>query len=606
MRVGMGLIKNEHGVWHVRKKVPKALEAATATVTGASKARVSWLKETLRTKDQKQAKIRAKPVMMKFDRVLAQAEALLVERPLRTSLNEKEIQQLANYFYAHELGADEALREEGIGSDPLFLDIHRQLTAAGVEMATPFDTNPHRGSGLSARMMHKIEEEVAVVLPAAQRALARGDIGFIKYELNELLQVFRINLDPHCPDYRRVALAVIKANVRALKDIAARNRGEPIDTPKLIEPSSLCCTVEGEGLDAAYGAWLKSKKRSASAIREFAHAIARFKELHGDLAIVQITRRHVREFREALQLLPKRRTGTLREAPLPELVEWSNRHPEAERVSSATVNKLLGGVQAVLVWARDNGMIPDETPWADPFSNMRLEEARSTRQPWEPEELQALFASPVFTQGIRPQAGRGEAAFWLPLLALFTGARLNELAPLTVGDFKRDGASNLHYITVVEDAGTGRSVKTEGSVRAVPVHPELIRIGILEFVAQRQAEGGAAARLFPLLTRGPNGGFGEAWSKWFGRYKRALGIGNPNSVFHSFRHGFKDTLRAAKVGEDVNDALTGHSGGNAVARGYGAKEMLRRFGLPVLYDAVANASYPGLDLSGMRWKSGKQ
>ena len=33
MRVGMGLVKNEHGVWHVRKKVPKALEAATATVT---------------------------------------------------------------------------------------------------------------------------------------------------------------------------------------------------------------------------------------------------------------------------------------------------------------------------------------------------------------------------------------------------------------------------------------------------------------------------------------------------------------------------------------------------------------------------------------------
>src|SRR5262249_49939267 len=64
MRVGMGLVKNEHGVWHVRKKVPKALEAATATVTGASKPRVSWLKETLGTKDQKQAKVRAKPVMM--------------------------------------------------------------------------------------------------------------------------------------------------------------------------------------------------------------------------------------------------------------------------------------------------------------------------------------------------------------------------------------------------------------------------------------------------------------------------------------------------------------------------------------------------------------
>ena len=87
----------------------------------------------------------------------------------------------------------------------------------------------------------------------------------------------------------------------------------------------------------------------------------------------------------------------------------------------------------------------------------------------------------------------------------------------------------------------------------------------------------------------------------FGRYKRYLGISNLNSVFHSFRHGFKDTLRAAGVNEDVNDALTGHSGGNPVARGYGWKEMVRRFGFPTLYAAVEKVHYPGLDLGCLRW-----
>jgi hypothetical protein len=33
----MGLIKNEHGVFHVRRKVPKALEVATARVMGVPK-----------------------------------------------------------------------------------------------------------------------------------------------------------------------------------------------------------------------------------------------------------------------------------------------------------------------------------------------------------------------------------------------------------------------------------------------------------------------------------------------------------------------------------------------------------------------------------------
>lgn len=55
-RVGMGLIKNGHGVYHVRRKVSQALEVATARAMGVPKARVSWLKETLGTKDEKRAK----------------------------------------------------------------------------------------------------------------------------------------------------------------------------------------------------------------------------------------------------------------------------------------------------------------------------------------------------------------------------------------------------------------------------------------------------------------------------------------------------------------------------------------------------------------------
>src|SRR5262249_23712925 len=146
-----------------------------------------------------------------------------------------------------------------------------------------------------------------------------------------------------------------------------------------------------------------------------------------------------------------------------------------------------------------------------------------------------------------------------------------------------------------------RNVKTDSSIRAIPIHSELIRIGFLDFVEHVRKSSGQSARLFPKLTLGPKGGFGEAFSKWFGRYKRKLGITNPSSVFHSFRHGFKDALRAASVNEDINDALTGHSGGNSVARGYGWKEMVRRFGFPALSEAIEKVRYPGLDLSAIGW-----
>jgi integrase len=597
----MGLIKNDYGVWHVRRKVPKALEEATARVMGVPKERVSWLKETLGTKDAQQAKVLAKPVMMRFDRVLAQARALLVEHPVRTKLTEAEIRQIADYFYANELGADEEQREVGIGSDPVFASIHRQLTEAGIEFKTPFAVTEETGSGLSDRMMHKIDEDASIVLSDAREALARGNVNFIRYELNELLQLFRINLDPSCADYRKVALAVIKAYVRALEGVLARNRGTPIDSPTFIEPSSKA-PVSGCSLRAAYEGWDKMEPRKRSTQLEFSKGIDRFIELHGNLDVIQINRTHVREFRNAAQLVPRHRAGKLRDAPLPELVDYTRKHPGTECIVAATINKWLNCLGAVLNWARKNGLIPDDVVWSDPVSGMRLPEVRSQRQPWEPEELSLLFGSPIYLRGERPTGGKGEAAYWLPLLALFSGARVNELAPICADDIKHDPASDVHFMTVIEDDEAGRSVKTETSLRAVPVHPELKRIGFLELVAHRREVDGPQARLFPQAQPNSKGNYGAGFSQWFGRHKHSLGIDNKRSVFHSFRHGFKDALRAGGVNEDVNDALTGHSGGNPVARRYGWKEMVRRFGFANLNAAVERAQYPGLDLSALRWR----
>ena len=67
-------------------------------------------------------------------------------------------------------------------------------------------------------------------------------------------------------------------------------------------------------------------------------------------------------------------------------------------------------------------------------------------------------------------------------------------------DVKLHAASGVHFITIVEDEQAGRSVKTDSSVRAVPIHPELIRIGFLDLVNQVRRSHGQSARLFPKLT----------------------------------------------------------------------------------------------------------
>jgi integrase len=562
----MGIIKNEHGVYQVRKKVPKGLEEAVARLTGADKPRVSWLKKSLGTKDQRQANIRAKPVLMEFDRTLERARASLKPVPVKASLSDHEIKRIAAYHFASMLSEDEG---------------HR----AG-------DWEDTAEYGLSERRFSKLNETIQIALAGSEDGLARGDISVIGDVLDELLEVHGFTLDPRDEAYRKLGMAVLRVHVQALRDTEARSQGVPIETPATPLPTKQTDNSGGGTLTAAFKGWAKAQAPSPSSLREYQHAVDRFTELHGDMAVVAIKRSHVLAFREALQDIPPRRTGELRNATLPALVEWRQTHINAPRINAGTVNKLLGGVQAVARWARDNGLIDDDTPWADPFANMRLEENDPDREPWETEDLVKLMASPVFAKGERPKAGGGEAAYWLPLLGMFTGARLGELAPLQVSDVQQDAGSGVRFLAIRENEEDGKRVKTSSSIRAVPIHPELVRLGFLDYV-RKAAKRGANAPLFHELKPGPKGSMAEGWSKWFGRYIRANGIAKP--VFHSFRHGFKDELRAAKVSEDMNDALTGHSGGGT-GRRYGAKDMLRRYGAEALADAVAKVRYPGVTL----------
>jgi hypothetical protein len=95
MRALMGLIKDRHGTYYARHKVPERLQEAVARILDNGKARQVWLKKSLGTKVVAQANVRAKPVQIEFDRIIAEAEAQLKQRPLRTSLSDVEIKRIA-------------------------------------------------------------------------------------------------------------------------------------------------------------------------------------------------------------------------------------------------------------------------------------------------------------------------------------------------------------------------------------------------------------------------------------------------------------------------------------------------------------------------------
>jgi integrase len=257
----------------------------------------------------------------------------------------------------------------------------------------------------------------------------------------------------------------------------------------------------------------------------------------------------------------------------------------ADGKAPKTIIKQVRILSSILEWATNNDLIQ-----ANPTKGVKVATAKTTREsrlPYSSGDLQRIFSSPIYTTGERPRAAGGEAAYWIPLLALFTGCRLEELAQALTGDVKE--VDGIHVLEIT-DQGDGQQVKTKGSRRLVPIHPELLKLGFLEYAAQMRAA--KQEKLFPKMRPDRHGKLSQGWSKWWGRYVRdKVKITDPRKVFHSFRHAFVAACRASGIEEEMRIALTGHAGGT-VGRSYGGAYPLRP---PA--EAMPRLRYDGLDFS---------
>lgn len=266
-----------------------------------------------------------------------------------------------------------------------------------------------------------------------------------------------------------------------------------------------------------------------------------------------------------------------------------------------TIRKYLGRIGALLRFAESNGYLDKLTIPAGAFSvavrSNRSGESQG-RQPFSNDLLKALFNSPVYTghkvinrssvHHIRTHKGDTilkDALYWLPLIGLYSGLRIEEIAQLTLENVIKENGT--WYFNIVESTDTQR-LKTSSSVRKVPLHYELINFGFLEYY--NSLDGSRCLMLFPELKRSVDGKWSKSISRNFGRYLDRIGRKDKNVSFHSFRHSFKDACRNAGLDREIHDRLTGHNDGSVSSR-YGAG-----FSLPKLKEAVDKVFYD-IDLS---------
>ncbi|WP_457363574.1 tyrosine-type recombinase/integrase [Pseudomonas sp. TE3610] len=274
----------------------------------------------------------------------------------------------------------------------------------------------------------------------------------------------------------------------------------------------------------------------------------------GDKAINAVTRKDAHQFRETSLKLPPR-LYQLPEMPLEEIIAKAK-----TTISVTTFNNYVKNLTTFFSYAVREGYCA-----RNPFDGMRVKQRRKVseeRSIFTSGDLARLFTSDSYALKNSPRPHQ----YWLPLMGLYTGARLNELCQLYLDDIVVvNGIDCIHIRATRED----QKLKTISSERLVPIHSQLTALGFNEYVSQQRALGGA--RLFPELSLHKKHGYSAVASKWFARLRERLGFKGEGvqKDFHSFRHTFADHLKQKGVAESLVGGILGHQAEGITFSRYG-------------------------------------
>ena len=219
-------------------------------------------------------------------------------------------------------------------------------------------------------------------------------------------------------------------------------------------------------------------------------------------------------------------------------------------MSTTTLNKNLTRASQCFKWAVDNGYMN-----FNPAENITIKNSKrpqEERKAFSIDDLKKIFYSEQYIE----DNFKYSFMFWLPIIGLFTGMRIEEICQLHLEDiYPKDGIWIFDLFEKRKDSHR----KTPAGKRYIPLHPllkdELNLPGWKEYL-----ENNGHKRVFPELQKDKNGKYSRRPSKWFNeRYKNQIKLDDPEGkVFHSFRHTFIDHLKQNGADPIVMHELDGH------------------------------------------------
>ncbi|MFC3642754.1 DUF6538 domain-containing protein [Aquibium oceanicum] len=548
MRFKDAYLQRRGEVWQFRIRVPTDLVPSVGR---------REIKKSLRTGDRSQARELARIELVKLDGEWSRLRRSL--KPVATpNLTEAEVFHLAATWFV----SAEKRNAATAGS------LSREQ--AEIELA---DMNADENLGTALHEAYEAVTNAAGIRPPEGSPAQQRLLGVLRRAIVE-------------SNNRRIARHGVGSTYRdpLFQDLSEATSLKPVATKTLKKVMEMITS------DAT-----RQELRGKSLLKRDAHWRV-VKEFFGaETPLSQIRREDVRAFMDLLKRLPSNASKHYPGKTLQQAADLAER-AGLPRMSSDTANGYLRSLGAIFRFAVDEGYVE-----ADPSAGILLPKApgraKDKRSPFDVSDLRAIFSAPLYTGSMDDEAGYARPGpnvvrrgrFWVPIIALFSGMRLNEICQLTVDDFVEEDGVPIILIREDDDDETKR-VKTEAGIRFVPVHPELERIGLLAFVEGRRADG-PKVPLFPELSAGSTGYRSDPFSKFFARFRHKVGITDRKKVFHSFRHTYRDALREADISDQKVRALGGWSSSRTeenYGRGLKASTLARD---------IQSVKYDGLDLS---------
>ncbi len=402
---------------------------------------------------------------------------------------------------------------------------------------------------------------------------------------NALATTLKVKLESEFAQLRQQAIL----NSRLIQDPNGQTQPNSSLAPAIIQPTNMTTQEPDRGPDLAelIDAFIEERAQHwASRSAELhSQALRLFRDFVGSKAIGLLSRKDCKDFKLTLEKLPPKWQTRFKDMKIRDVAAL--RLPP---ISPATVNRYLTPIVSFLNWAVVEGHIS-----ANPAHRIRAihrVRADTQRAAYSDVDLRLLFEQSPMYRGClsareRNHAGSmiiKDARFWLPLIALFTGMRLEEIGQLRCGDIRQvDGVCVIDVNT-----SDGNRLKNQNSQRLIPIHSELLAIGLVDHAEKTNASG--HERLWPEFERSKHGRYSAAYSKWFGKYKNLIGLTDPKKTFHSFRHTFIDQLKQLDVPDGKIQELVGHANHSITTGRYG-----KRYRPTALKEIVEMLDY-GLDL----------